>query len=479
MTLTTEPRDRFLALSVQPDWLTAPLDGELVLEALTNALPEFSAGALAFTGCEVKRLVLDGNSGRWVGTYQITVGGTAEEPARAMDLLGSLTPPGRIASGPTTGSAAVGFGEPGWSCWLPALGLELQASPAPPGPATDLVHPADALEIATEVLRADPAVDPGFVVRSCATRLLGYKPGNRTVARYDLGLKTAGGTTRSDSMVVKTYRSDKGSKAFVGMVELWAALHGEDAVEVARPLAYLPDRRLLAQTVLAGDRTLEEALGFALLDGSDQAMRDATAAVEGAARGLAALHRSGVDAGKTTVLADRVGQARKLLARITAAVAPMNPCAPLEPVLTRIETEALVKPTDAAVPTHGAFAPEQVLLSSDVVGLVDFDDFCLAEPGMDVGMFLAALADLALSVGPPDVLASTQASFARLDTAAGLGDAFVAEYARHSDVSPARASLWHTVELAVCAARTWSKVKRSGPTKDLRILEHHLARLGW
>jgi thiamine kinase-like enzyme len=42
-------------------------------------------------------------------------------------------------------------------------------------------------------------------------------------------------------------------------------------------------------------------------------------------------------------------------------------------------------------PAHGGFKPSQLLLDGDQVFIVDFDGFCLADPALDVGYFLAYL----------------------------------------------------------------------------------------
>src|SRR5205085_7695898 len=46
---------------------------------------------------------------------------------------------------------------------------------------------------------------------------------------------------------------------------------------------------------------------------------------------------------------------------------------------------------DAYRPAHGGFKASQLLFHSHHVFVVDFDGFCLADPALDVGYFLAYL----------------------------------------------------------------------------------------
>ncbi|MBA2288467.1 MAG: hypothetical protein H0W02_23570 [Ktedonobacteraceae bacterium] len=46
---------------------------------------------------------------------------------------------------------------------------------------------------------------------------------------------------------------------------------------------------------------------------------------------------------------------------------------------------------DTYRPAHGGFKASQLLFQSQLVFIVDFDGFCLADPALDVGYFLAYL----------------------------------------------------------------------------------------
>lgn len=73
------------------------------------------------------------------------------------------------------------------------------------------------------------------------------------------------------------------------------------------------------------------------------------------------------------------------------------------------------------VPSHRDFYDKQVLLAKGRATLIDFDTYCMADPALDLGNFLAHLE-----------LARLQS----LMPADGLRDAFLDGYCRTTDVLP-------------------------------------------
>jgi hypothetical protein len=115
-----------------------------------------------------------------------------------------------------------------------------------------------------------------------------------------------------------------------------------------------------------------------------------------------------------------------------------------------------------------------VPIAADKVGLIDFDDFCMSEPAMDVGLFYAGVFDSGMSVegglGP-----GAEARLALLDSVA---ETFLSEYERHAPISRERVMLWAGVDFLKHGLQCWTKVKPAGPAKDMLLLEHHLRKIG-
>src|SRR5207245_4181447 len=67
-------------------------------------------------------------------------------------------------------------------------------------------------------------------------------------------------------------------------------------------------------------------------------------------------------------------------------------------------------PSDTLRPAHGSYKPSQLLVREGAVFLVDFDQFCLADPALDVGYFLAYLRPAGLWYHRPGMMPWFQAA---------------------------------------------------------------------
>ena len=114
--------------------------------------------------------------------------------------------------------------------------------------------------------------------------------------------------------------------------------------------------------------------------------------VRSAARALAELHTSGLD---TAALARRTGadeadkaaRRARLLEQYVPELASVGAAGQRRAV--RVPRRSL--PVDTLRPSHGSYKSSQLMVRDGAVFLVDFDQFCLADPALDVGYFLAYL----------------------------------------------------------------------------------------
>jgi hypothetical protein len=232
-------------LAVLPDWLLAPLQSKNVAEALRQSVPEFASGALELRGCKIKRMLLKDASGRWVGTYTITVEGP--DGKRPIALRGTFTPPDlRRLEAAAASATALPFGTAEWRLALPELGLALEIEP----PETELAamprltDPDESRALLELGIRATSPKHADLRIEACTPEVLSYKPGSRCTLRYHLAyppeLADCGWPT---SVIAKTYRKDsKGRNAYDGMLALWhSPLAAGDVVTLAEPLAYIPE----------------------------------------------------------------------------------------------------------------------------------------------------------------------------------------------------------------------------------------------
>jgi hypothetical protein len=220
-----------------------------------------------------------------------------------------------------------------------------------------------------------------------------YKPGDRCVLRYRLTFGEPGATehaataTRTCTLVAKLYREESEAQAADDLLD---RLHDQAAVAwIARPLGVVPGLPLALTEDLGSSRDPVPALSglHVVHPGSGEAFE----VVRRAAEALAELHTSdldtpglnrrtgGVEAGRAakraTSLEQYVPELTPMVRRVTAAL-----CATLEEL-----------PEDTLRPAHGSYKSSQLMVRDGAVFLVDFDQFCAADPALDVGYFLAYL----------------------------------------------------------------------------------------
>jgi hypothetical protein len=471
----TDITDGLAKLAQLPEWLLAPLKADSVRDALQRAVPEFASGALALRGASIKRMVLD-SAGRWVGTYKLNVEG-ANGARRSIGLRGTFAPSATDAQNQP--APAVPLGEPGWQLALPKLHLTLESEPPeselPAMP--DLTDPDKARPILEAGIRAGDSTYSDLQVAAARPDVLSYKPGSRCTIRYHLSYACDDASRGWPAAVIaKTYRKEsKARNAYEGMVALWnTPLATDPIVAIAEPLAFIPELKALVQSTLAGDKSLEDLLKAALKSGANEDMANLDLYLRKVAIGLAALHRSGASHHETQTFEADFAKLDELADRLAAAAPELHGAA--APLLARLRERAAAHPADPVVPTHATFNPEQVLIDGERVGLIDFDDFCLAEPAMDVALFRAAIQDIGMNALPAGTPHAERQG--RLEQLARFGDVFLDEYQRHAAVSRERVALWEAWSYTRDALHFWVKVKPAEPDNAMMMLTRHLRGMG-
>lgn len=470
-------------LATLPGWLKAALQSEQAIDGLMRHVPEFASGRLILHGCKIKRLLLNDTSGRWVGTYNLTVEQPGSGQKQVVALLGTLTAPGlRAPTGAEEPIAQYPFGANQWRCYLPELGLELEMQP-PDTVLPALPHLTDPEEARVLLERSIAAGAPAYHdlrIQTCTPEILSYKPGSRCTIRYHLAYpaEQAAGRGWPATVIAKTYRKgSKGQNAYDGMLALWRSpLATGEVVTIAEPLAYIPEMKALIQGPIPGERTLEDLLKSALRAYTPETIEELYHFMRKTAAGLAAFHQSGARHGETVTLEGRFPEIGELMERLAVPVPEL--AGAVTPLLARLETFAAAHPAGPTVPTHGTFNPEQVLIDGGAIGFIDFDDFCMAEPAMDVGLFCAAIKDTGLNVGDAGFFKSRDARLARLTQLDAICEVFLSHYEALAPLSRQRVALWEAWSYVRDVLHYWIKVKPAEPDNALLTLEHHLRGMG-
>lgn len=407
-------------LASRPDWLTAALQSDQVLQALGRHIPEAASGVLRLIDCATPRLFLKDPSGRWRGTYHLTVEGLPGTPRQVIPLRVILSAPGLPPPRDVERPSSPPFGIEGWWCYLPELRLYCEL--VPPEQALELLpqltSPEEARVLLERSIRTGAPAYRDIRIQTCRPEVLNYKPGSRCTLRYHLEYSDADvGRGWPTTLIAKTYDDRTGAQAYNGMVALWRSpLTSSDVVRIAEPLAYVPELKLLIQTALDEEQTLHELLRSVLQAGTAEAFAQLHHFVRAAAIGLAELHQSGARAEETVTWEDRITEIPDLLERLMVVAPHLG--GTVTPLVAQVQALAAAHPADSPVPSHGSFDSEQVLLAGATISFIDFDSFCMAEPALDVAHFRAALMDSGMHLIDEPTLHSPercQAYLQRLD----------------------------------------------------------------
>ena len=255
--------------------------------------------------------------------------------------------------------------------------------------------------------------DDGWQVISAQAVPVRYKPASRCVMRYDLVLAQAQAPhlTRGFSLFGKVYADPAQARTVQGLTrQLYAeqmALQGttiagftQQTPFLPRSLSFIENASLvLTETVLPATPGGRIRTGTSVLQPhviAERGGKVVSAQIPGgelrlAAIALARLHTSQVSPDQRTL---RPGAKEAKRARERAALlvgyypSQADDIQDLVQVLAQ-RLEAL-KP-ERYRPAHGGFKASQLLYLDETISVVDFDGFCLADPALDVGYFLAYL----------------------------------------------------------------------------------------
>lgn len=216
---------------------------------------------------------------------------------------------------------------------------------------------------------------------------LRYKPGDRCVIRYRASFESSGlqPARASLSVIGKLYRRRSEATVAQSTLERLAAMPWS-----AAPLAAAESLPLLL-TVDLGSGSDEPPVVPGTCAIRNVAGQTPDPALHTAATALADLHTSGVATAGTPLRtgADEAAKAGKRASALSAYLPQLR--AHIQRATGRVQARLCGLTSDLSWPAHGSYKPSQLLVRGASVFLVDFDQFCLADPALDLGYFLAYL----------------------------------------------------------------------------------------
>ena len=468
------------SLQALPDWMMAARDPDRICAVFSQAIPEFRSGELILHECDTSNIRYKGEN--WQGFYELTVSKPGEASTTQIDLDGILSPPNISSNRALLVEHSLGSAD--WHAVIPDLNLELWTKkPEAVLSSLDmLIDPEQSRQYLLSRIRAGSPVYQDLQIQASHPKIVRYKPGSRCTIVYHLDYPAGADTDKRwpELVVAKTYRKEKGQNAYDSMKALWdSALSSSSAVNIAEPLAYDSEMKVMIQGPIRQEKTLKDLTVLAVKAGTEAAFDELTEAMRKTARALAEIHKSGVKLDKIYGWENDLTQTRESIEELSVAIPQLAPSA--LPFVDRLSQLEASSSPDPLVPSHGTFRPAQVLIYQGEIGFIDFDSCCNAEPAKDLGLFLCAFLragmatvdfdDLEINTGPLD----DSAKLARFERLISVSEAFLEEYERCArPVNRQRVALFEALELFILILHAWTKIKVRELNDIMFVLEHFL-----
>jgi hypothetical protein len=275
---------------------------------------------------------------------------------------------------------------------IPSLGMQAYLFPYDPA-LPSLIKALDPAAISAALAQALPEIQTGAarILRSRVT-VLRFRPGRRCTVRLDVWLRNQeSGVVSKRVYFGKIYHDlEKARNVFQEMQSLSSSIPMRDGrIALATASLFLPDLAMVLQDPIEGvplDAYLNcGAAGYNPQD---------SAGIVQAAAALAALHTSGLAAGRMRPIKTELSRFKKRANKIGL----VNPTLAQE-IIALVDTlagwlDSLDQWGATVTLVHGDCKPSQFLISHQQVALIDFDHCGMADPAGDVGTFLATLQQL-------------------------------------------------------------------------------------
>ena len=216
-----------------------------------------------------------------------------------------------------------------------------------------------------------------------ASRVVRHKPGRRCLIEYDV-MDLATGNVQA--ILAKMSRRPVARRDFLTQRSIYHAGFQQDAIDgicVPEPLGVIDEWNMWLQRKVAGSVAAEMLSGP---HGPTVAERIAAA--------IAKLHAQGPPTKRLHSLDDELAILRDRLETLSANQPRWKHR--LAAVLAKCQRIASNLPAPRSTPVHRDFYPDQVILDGKNVCLCDLDLYCVGDPALDVGNFVAHLIELGL-----------------------------------------------------------------------------------
>ena len=275
----------------------------------------------------------------------------------------------------------------------------------PYGVATDRAMPT--LALATDPADVQREIGVGLprlagadgFVHLRAIRIRRHKPGRRCLIEYDVDVDRAGAPTETVTVLGKVRAGRDGRAGHRLLDALWRAgfcADSPDGVSVPEPIGMLPRFRMWLQRKVPGE------VAASLLtrpDGATLGGRIAEAARK--------LHLANVPTDSRHTMVDELRILHEGLPFVVQADSRW--AARVDRLLDACDRLGAATPEPEPRGIHRDFYPDQVIVDGQRLYLIDIDQYCQGDPGLDIGNFLGHVTEQSLrTMGDPGALAEVE-----------------------------------------------------------------------
>lgn len=221
----------------------------------------------------------------------------------------------------------------------------------------------------------------GWHMADLAHELVHYVPEHTCTIRVNLQLHhQQTGEKQALTLYGKTYYNHDGAETYRLMRQLWTSQARQGGqLQLAPPLAYHPDYKILWQSGLPGQTLLEQEMGSSHF----------LTLLSQAATTVAALHQAPVFCDRSIHFFDWVAklkEMRHLLAQVRPSCQQH-----LDILIDRLLSQAEQLGPQPAAALHGDLHLKNFFVDGAQVALIDLDNLCYGSPWHDIGSFIAGI----------------------------------------------------------------------------------------
>jgi hypothetical protein len=219
-----------------------------------------------------------------------------------------------------------------------------------------------------------------------AIRVVRHKPGKRCVIEYDLKVKQPGEADHFVTVIGKIRARRSGNEGFRQLESIWNAgfeAQSADGISVPEPVGVISKFKMWCQRKVAGETATQRLVAT---DGVALAGRIAEA--------IHKLHQANLPTERAHTMADELRILRECFDKVLAQRPEWTER--LAKLMAACEKLGVSLPLPNACGIHRDFYSSQVIVDGARLWLIDFDCFCLGDPGLDVGNFIGHVTEQGL-----------------------------------------------------------------------------------